>query len=78
MHSLVVEVETCLVVLSTNTWCVDTGVTNHICSSLLEFYQTRQLSDREIYIFWGDNTRVSTVVVLEDISISFGRDNILY
>ena len=57
-YSLVVE--TCLAVLSTGTWCVDTGAANHICNSLQEFHQTRQFSDREIYILGGDNTSVSS------------------
>ena len=62
--------------LSTSTWCVDTGASNHICNSLQEFHQTRQLSDGEIYIFLGDGTRVSAVAV-GDVSISFGRNSIL-
>ena len=33
-------------------------------------------SNGEIYIFWGDGTRVS-IVLVGDISISFGRDRIL-
>ncbi|CAA0826938.1 Unknown protein, partial [Striga hermonthica] len=34
-------VETCLAVLSTNTWCVDTGATDHVCNSLQEFQETK-------------------------------------
>ena len=48
-YSVVVEIY--LAVLSTGTWCVDTGAINHIFNSLQGFYQTRQLSDGEIYIF---------------------------
>ena len=62
--------------LSIGTWCIDTGVTNHICNSLQGFHQTRQLSDGEIYIFLGDGTRISAVAV-GDVNISFGRDRIL-
>ena len=34
-YSLVVE--TCLAMLSTGTWCVDTGATNHVCNPLQGF-----------------------------------------
>ena len=39
-------VESCLVDVSTGTWCVDTGATNHVCKSLQGFQVTRQLRDR--------------------------------
>jgi len=35
LHSLVVE--SCLAVLSANSWCVNTGATNHVCNILQGF-----------------------------------------
>ncbi|RVW33201.1 hypothetical protein CK203_081135 [Vitis vinifera] len=49
-HLLVVE--TCLAVLTTHKWCVDSGATNHVCNSLQGFQETRQLSKGEVNIFW--------------------------
>ena len=69
-HLLVVE--TCLAVLSTGTWCVDTGATNHVYNTLQGFQETRRLSDGEICLFMGDATKVS-VVALGDVTLSFGR-----
>ncbi|MBE2321140.1 DDE-type integrase/transposase/recombinase, partial [Solirubrobacter sp. CPCC 204708] len=73
-YSLVVE--TCLAVLSTGTWCVDTGATNHVCNSLQGFQETRQLSDGEIYLHMGNATRVAAVAV-GNIYLNFGRDRFL-
>ena len=70
-YSLVVE--TCIAVLSTGTWCVDTGAANHICNSLQGFQETRQLSDREIYLHMGNATKAETVAV-GDYYLNFGRD----
>ena len=52
------------------------SVTNHICNYLQGFHQTRQFNGGKIYIFSGDNTRVSAIAIT-DISISFSRDRIL-
>ena len=73
-YSLVVE--TCLAVLSTGTWCVDTGATNHVCNSLQGFQETRQLSDGEIYLHMGNATKVATIIV-GDYYLNFGRDRYL-
>jgi hypothetical protein len=60
-YSLVVE--SCLAVLSTNTWCVDTGATNHVCNLLQRFQETWRLSDEEIYLHMGSATKVAAVAV---------------
>ncbi|MCQ7016867.1 DDE-type integrase/transposase/recombinase, partial [Clostridioides difficile] len=60
-HSLVTE--TCLAVLSTGTWCVDTGATDHVCNSLQGFQETRRLRDGEITVYMGNATQVAAVAV---------------
>ena len=73
-YSLVVK--TCLAVLSTGTWYVDTGATNHVCNSLQGFQETRQLSDGEVYLHMGNATKVA-VVAVGDYYLNFGRDKYL-
>ena len=60
-HSLVVE--SCLAVVSTGTWCVDTGATNHLRNSLQGFEETKQLGEGERYVLLGDSTRLSVIAV---------------
>ncbi|CAA0830115.1 Unknown protein, partial [Striga hermonthica] len=43
-------VETCLAVLSTNTWCVDTGATDHVCNSLQGFQNQATLGRRSYHL----------------------------
>jgi Zinc knuckle. len=74
-HSLVVE--SCFVVRSTSTWCVDTGATNHVCNSLQGFQETRRLSDGEMHLTMGDATRVA-VVAVGDVYLSFSSDKTLH
>lgn len=61
--SLSLVTETYIAAISTSTWCVDTGATNHVCNSLQGFQRTRMLRDGEIYVFMGDATKVVVVVV---------------
>ena len=61
--SLSLVTETFLAVLSTDTWCVDTGATDHVCNNMHGFQETRLLRDEEICIFLGDATRVAVVAV---------------
>ena len=70
-HALVVE--TCLAVLSTSIWCVDTGTTDHVCISLQGFQETRKLSDGEITISLRDATKV-VVVAVGDVCLYFSRN----
>ncbi|MCQ7012928.1 hypothetical protein, partial [Clostridioides difficile] len=48
--------ETCLAVLPTDSWCVDTGATDHVCNSLQGFQETRALREGEIEVYLGDAT----------------------
>ena len=60
---LCLVIESCLMACTTGTWCVDTGVTNHICNSLQGFQKTRRLAKGEIYLLMGDTSRVAIVAV---------------
>ena len=73
-YSLVVE--TCLAVLYTGTWCVDTGATNHVFNSLQGFQETMQLSDGEIYLHMRNAMKVAAIAV-GDYYLNFGRDGYL-
>ena len=57
------------VVLTTSTWCVDTGATDHVCNSLQGFQETRRLSDGEIMVVMGNAAKVAAVAVGEVIFI---------
>ncbi|RVW99042.1 Retrovirus-related Pol polyprotein from transposon TNT 1-94 [Vitis vinifera] len=74
-HLLVVE--TCLAVLTTHQWCVDSGATNHVCNSLQGFQETRQLSKGEVNIFLGDGTEVA-VLAVGNIALNFKNNRTLF
>ena len=74
--SLSLVTETFIAAISTSTWCVDTGATDHVCNSMQGFQQSRMLRDGEIYVFMGDATKVA-VVAVGVIHLSFGSDRIL-
>ena len=61
---------------TTNTWCVDTRTTNHVCNSLQEFQETRRLVDGKIYLWLGDTSRVAAKPV-EEVSLHFGEHKVL-
>ena len=61
-----------LLACTTDTWCVDTGATNHVCNSLQGFQETRRLTDGEIYLWLGDTSRVAAKTVGE-VSLYFGH-----
>ncbi|CAA0828783.1 Unknown protein, partial [Striga hermonthica] len=69
-------VETCLAVLSTSTWCIDTGAIDHVCNSLQGFQKTKRLREGEATIYLGDASRASAVAV-EDVYLDFGLDRFL-
>ena len=54
---------------TSNTWCIDSGVTNHICNTLQGFKSTRQCHDGEVKLTLASNATISAVdkgvVVLE-------------
>jgi hypothetical protein len=74
--SLSLVTETYIAAISTSTWCVDTGATDHVCNSLQGFQRTRMLRDGEIYVLMGDATKVP-VVAVGIITLIFGDDRIL-
>ncbi|KAL8116714.1 hypothetical protein AgCh_023023 [Apium graveolens] len=74
--SLSLVTETFIAAISTSTWCVDTGATDHVCNSMQGFQLSRMLRDGEIYVFMGDATKVA-VVAVGVIHLSFGSDRIL-
>ncbi|KAL6334568.1 hypothetical protein AAG906_018907 [Vitis piasezkii] len=63
-HLLVVE--TCLAVLTTHQWCVDSGATNHVCNSF----------KGEVNIFLGDGTEVA-VLAVGNIALNFKNNRTL-
>ena len=75
--------ESCLVLNPTNSWCVDSGSTNHICNMLQQrFKETRKLSDEEMYLRLGDDTTVQ-VLAIENFTLHFNTrvlilENCLY
>lgn len=73
--SLSLVTETYIAAISTSTWCVDTGVTDHVCNSMQGSSQPECLN-MTIYVFIGDATKV-TVVVVGVINLYFGTDRIL-
>jgi len=48
---------------TSNTWCIDSAATHHICNSLQGFQVSRQLDDGEISLSLGSEARVSAVAV---------------
>ena len=50
-------------VLSTGTWWVDTGATDHVCNSLQGFQETRRLVEGEITVYMGNAMKVAAIVV---------------
>ena len=47
----------------TNSWCVDSGCTNHIYNSLQGFQETRKLNEGELFLTLGDRSRILVVAV---------------
>ena len=55
--------EACLVEDDLSPWIVDSGATNHVCSSLQMLSSSRELADRDITIRVGSGEVISTKVV---------------
>ena len=55
--------EICLVQNPTDSWCVDSGCTNHICNSLQGFQETRKLKEGELLLTLADGSRILVVSV---------------
>ena len=59
--------------LSTSTWCIDTGVTDHVCNSLQGFQETQRLTEGEITVYMDNATKVAAVAV-GNVYLSFSRN----
>ena len=55
--------EICLVQTPTDSWCVDSGCTNHICNSLQGFQETKKLNEGEIFLTLADGSRIPVVAI---------------
>ena len=58
-QSLVTEVR--FIMGTSNSWCLDSGTTNHICNKLQKFQKIKKLSDGEITLFLSLKARVAEV-----------------
>ena len=55
--------EICLVQNPTDSWCVDSNCTNHICNSLQGFQETRKLNEWELFLTLADGSRIPIVAI---------------
>ena len=55
--------EICLVQNPTNSWCVDSSCTDHICNSLQGFQETRKLNEGEMFLTLADGSRIPVVAI---------------
>ena len=55
--------EICLVQNPTDSWCVDSSCTNHICNSLQGFQETRKLNEGELFLTLANGSRIPIVAV---------------
>ena len=55
--------EICLVQNPMDSWCVDSGCTNHICNSLQGFQKTRKLNEGELFLTLVDGRKIPVVAV---------------
>ena len=74
IESLVVEVR--FIVGTSNTWCVYSGVTNHICNTLQRFREIKKLSDGKVTLHLGSKARV-VVVSIKVVELFFILNKIL-
>ena len=69
-------VETCLVFVFTQLWAVDSGATDHICTFLQGFQETRRPSKDEVCVFQA-NREPTPVLTVEIISVSLNNSRFL-
>ena len=55
--------EICLVQNPTDSWCMDSGCTNHICNSLQGFQETRKLKEGELFLTLANGSKIPVVAV---------------
>ena len=56
-------IETNLLVDSSNSWCIDSGTTSHICNTLHGFQEIRKLNEGEVMLLMGIEASVSVVSI---------------
>ena len=61
---------------TSDTWCIDSAATHHICNSLQGFQVSRQLEDGEICLSLWSHANVSAVTV-GVIRLSFQNNKVL-
>ena len=55
-NSFSLVIETFLMVVSTTSWCVDSGATDHICTTMQGFQETCKLTRGEVSAFQADGS----------------------
>ena len=61
MRSFLLEI--CLVHNPTDSWCVDSGCTNHICNTLQGFQETRRANEGELFLTLADGSKIPIVTI---------------
>ena len=46
-----------------DSWCVDSGCTNHICNTLQGFKETRKLNEGELFLTLADASKIPVVAI---------------
>ena len=59
IESLIVEVS--FIAGISNSWCVDSGITNHIYNTLQGFQEIKKLSDDKVTLHLGSEVRIAIV-----------------
>ena len=63
--------EICLVQNPTNSCCVDSSCTNHICNSLQGFQETRKFNEGELFLTLADGSKILVVAVGVNLCFEF-------
>ena len=69
-------IQSCFVTDSTNSWWIDSGVTDHICNSLQGFRVIRSLNEGEMQLKMISLASIS-IIAVGDLSLSFSNNSIL-
>ena len=61
IESHIIEVN--FIIDTSNNWCIDSNVTNHIYNSLQGFKSTRKCNDREVMLTLSSSITISVVAL---------------
>ena len=61
IRSFILEI--CLVHNPTDSWCVDSGCTNHIYNTLQGFQETRRVNEGELFLTLADGSKILVVTI---------------